>query len=574
MYHQYQGDAHGYYMYLPAFFIHHDLADFHTTMTAKLNHCSPGQKADRSYQNKYFIGTAIFQAPFFLAAHALAGYVHQARDGYSMIYMYAAVLSCMTYGLAGLFLLSILLRRRFSDGVTASVLIILALATNLYYLIVAQPPFCHTYLFFLYALLLWVTVRFWDTMHRYYLLYIGLICGMIILTRFNEVYVVLIPLLWGIRTRRDLSVRMNFLKTNIGYVLAASGLMILCLAPQVLYWKISSGHYLIYSYGGESFNFLHPRIWEGLTGGNNGWLAYCPIMILAVIGIWSAARDRHPALIPIAVFIPIHVYVIYSWWCWFYMGSYGSRPMTEAHTLLCFPLAYSVEWLWASWLRRLIVGAVIAFCSWLVMFQTYQGSLGFFNSELSNWHFNIVSMGKTSISDEDFVVLDTKEFQPSLPVFNKLLGQNDFEDTTMAGSDASVFLSGRRSLCVRMDQTSIGYSATLAQTGAKPGQWIKATISALAKEPVNHTWHLSSLYIACTRKGTYTKWRNIGIQNKIDNPTHQIWHYPINKWGKMYFYSQIPDNMTPTDTIKVYVEHKNGPDVYVDDLKVELYNTK
>jgi hypothetical protein len=63
------------------------------------------------------------------------------------------------------------------------------------------------------------------------------------------------------------------------------------------------------------------------------------------------------------------------------------------------------------------------------------------------------------------------------------------------------------------------------------------------------------------------------MQNKIDNPRHEIWHYPVNEWGRVYFYSEIPSDMTDADKINVYIENKNsGPDIYISDLRVELYN--
>jgi hypothetical protein len=575
MYHQYEGDAFGYYVYLPAFFIHHDLADLHTTMTAKLSHCLPGTKADSIYHNKYFAGTAILQAPFFLIAHCLAGLLHQQRDGFSMIDMYAVELSCVSYSLLALMLILLILRKRFDDSIVAIVLLITGLATNLYYLVVFQPPFCHPYLLFWYALLIYSTMRFYASFERRFILLIGLACGMIVVTRFNELYVVLIPVLWGIRSRADAEERVGLIRRQAPWFCAAALLMILCIVPQILYWKVSYGHFLYYSYQSEPFNFLHPHIIDGLFSGSNGWLSYTPIMLLALVGIWPVAGRRDAAFAPLVVFLVVHIYVIYSWWCWFYQGSYGSRPMTETYALLSIPLAYSVEWCWQSWPRRLALSGMVIFCIWLVTFQTYQTYLGIFNSELSNWHFNLAIFGKTRPTYEEAIVLDTREFQPTNPIFVKLLGENDFEDAGIEGTDTSVATSGHRSVCVHQNQVCIGYSSLLGAAGAEPGQWIKASINCLAKAPTNHNWHLASLVMAFTQKGKMTKWCTLSLQNKIDNPMHEIWHFPVDKWGRIYFYSLLPRGMTATDTISVYIENKHlGPDIYVDDLKMELYTNK
>ena len=575
MYKSDEGDSFGYYVYLPAFFIHHDLPDLYTTMAAKYKHISPGRKAEGNYANKYFMGTAVLQAPFFLAAHLLAGYLHQSQDGFSMVYMYAIQLSCIVYGLLALFIVMLILWERFSDSVVAIVILIIGLGTNLYYLEVFHPPFCHPYLFFWYSLLIFFTIRFYRSFQRRYILLVGFVCGMIILTRFNELYAILIPVLWNIRSRVDIRKRFRLFNTNKLAIFAACLIMTLCIIPQGLYWKVSSGHFFYYSYQGEKFDFLHPHIIDGLFSFNNGWLVYCPIMLLALVGIWFTARYRDASFIPIVAYLTVHIYVIYCWWCWFYMGSYGSRPMTESYALLSIPLAYTVEWFWQSPMRKLSLTVISAFCIWLVAFQTYQTSLNIFNSELSNWRYNLITFGKTKLTYKESVVLDTKEFQPLNPVYIRMLGGNTFEDQSIIGSDTSVATSGHRSICVHQGQVCIGYSSTLAQAGAKPGQWIKAGINCLAKVPTDHNWHLASLVMAFTRKGKMTKWSTVSLQNKIDNPDHVIWHFPINKWGRVYFYSQLPSDMVSGDTISIYVENiHSGPDIYIDDLKVDLYEAK
>jgi hypothetical protein len=517
LYHTDGGDAFGYYVYLPAFFIHHDLATLHTTMAAHYSHSHPWARADSSYQDKYFMGTAVLQAPFFLAAHIFAGFFHQARDGFSMIYMYAIQLSCVVYTLLGFFILIFVLRRKFPDTVIAVVLLVLGISTNLYYLVVYQAPFCHPYLFFWYSLLIYFTMRFYESFERRYIWLIGWVCGMVMLTRLNELYVCIVPLVWGINSKGDILKRIGLFKEYKWTIAGAIFITVICILPQSLYWKVSSGHFLYYSYQGEHFNFLHPHIWDGLFSDSNGWLIYSPVMTLSLVGMWFAARSRDAVFAPIVFFLPVHMYVIYSWWCWFYMGSYGSRPMTEAYALLSIPLAYSVEWLWASAIRRSVLIIICLFCSWLVLMQTYQSHLNIFSSELSNWRYNFITLGKTKLTYEESIVLDTKEFQPRDLVFDKSLGENKFDSSK---TDSVETIIGQKAICLHQGEAHAGFEISLSAAGAKKGQWIKASINCLAKEPTNHPWHLASLIIACDRKGKSAKWRCLGMQNKIDNPRH------------------------------------------------------
>lgn len=574
-YGQKNGDSPEYYLYLPSFFIYHDLADMHATQIARYSHAAPSEKAPDKTQDKYFIGSAVLQAPFFLVAHVLAPYLHQPQDGFSRVYMYAVQWSNTVYAWLALLILLFVLRRRFSDSVVAIVLLLIGLGTNLYFLAVAQPLLSHCYLLFWYSLILYFTIRFYETERRLYMFLIGLAYGMIILTRLNELYAILIPMLWGLKNPEDVKERWLLVKRNVVAVSLSAAIAVLCLVPQILYWKISSGHYLLYSYQGESFDFLHPHIWGGLLGWGNGWLIYSPIMFLALAGFWFLFRKKDPSFTPAILFIPIHIYIIYSWWCWYYMGSYGSRPMTETYALLSIPMAYAVEWFWEKLWRRIILVIIGAFCIWVVMIQTYQSHKGFFDSEISNWRFNLVTLGKSNITYEESIVLDTKEIQPRYPVFVKLLKTNDFEDPQWSGTDTTASFSGRRSVCVKKDSGCMIYETTLKQGGFHKGQWIKASVHCMTREATNSIWHLSGMVIMYTRKGnTGNKWTSLGLQNKIDNPEHQIWHYPTNQWGEVYFYSEVPNDMTDGDQVRVYIEHRFGPDIYIDDAKVELYEEK
>ena len=569
-----EGDACGYYMYLPSFFIHHDLANLYETLTAHYRHCAPERKAEPHSINKYFMGTAVLQAPFFGIAHLLARPLGYERDGYSMIYMYAIQLSCDVYVILGLLILILILRRRFSDSVTAIVILLIALATNLYYLSVYHAPFSHPYLFFWYSALIFFTVRLYESLQPRYILLIGFLCGMITLTRLTESYAVLIPLLWGISGTSDVKSRFKLLWSFRLSLLAAGFIMFSCLIPQMLYWKAASGHFLYYSYQGESFDFLHPHIWDGLFSGMNGWLAYSPIMILAILGIVFAARRRDASFAAMVVFIPLHCYIIYSWWCWFYMGSYGSRPMTEAYPLLSISLAFTVEWFWTTIPKKIILLIILSLCVFQVLLQTYQTHIGIFNSEMSNWPYNVVTFGKTRISYEESVVLNSGEFQPTHPILIKTLYTDDFEGSRIEGSDSSVATSGHCCVRLGLNKNMMIYAASLRDMGASPGQWIKASVNCLAKDRTDNLWHLSNMVITFRHGGETTKWRRVGLQNKMDNPRHLIRHFSLNKWGRVYFYSQIPKDAADTDTVMVYMDHTDGPDVYLDDAAVDLYEEK
>ena len=47
---------------------------------------------------------------------------------------------------------------------------------------------------------------------------------------------------------------------------------------------------------------------------------------------------------PLVIFFILNVYVISSWWCWWYGGSYGMRSFVESYTFLAIPAAGFIAW--------------------------------------------------------------------------------------------------------------------------------------------------------------------------------------------------------------------------------------
>jgi len=92
----FQYDQGGYYRYLPAVFIYHDLG--HYSFLPEINHryhvsdgidyyAAYAQEKTGRRLNKYSIGVSLFELPWFFAAHAITKLTHHyPADGYSPYY--------------------------------------------------------------------------------------------------------------------------------------------------------------------------------------------------------------------------------------------------------------------------------------------------------------------------------------------------------------------------------------------------------------------------------------------------------------------------------------------------------
>ena len=342
------GDPWGYYAYLPATFVYQDLSTLDSTIyhrySSELHRKPKGttvgearQVENGNWVIKYTCGVALMELPFFLVGHGIASIGPGAANGYSTPYSLLVCLASPFYALLGLWLLRNVLRRLSDDKIVALVLFAIGAATNLYHFTVYNPAMAHGFLFGLYGMLIFGTVKWYETWNWKFAALIGLSLGLITLIRPVELIAVVIPLSYGIHHHGGLIGHLKQLGKEWRSLVLAAMVVLIVGGIQMVYWKYITGSWLHYSYTEESFDFTNPQILKGMFGFRNGWLVYTPIMIFALLGIGFLFRKKD-FLWPVILFLPIHIFIAYSWWCWYYINGFGSRPMVETYALLAIPL--------------------------------------------------------------------------------------------------------------------------------------------------------------------------------------------------------------------------------------------
>ncbi len=384
-----QNDVIMYYAYLPATFIFNDLNfEFTTKLPADFEgqiwlQTSPTGKPIL----RMTMGMAILWIPFFLGAHAMAHLLGVSTLGYSWPYSFSIFLATLFYLFLGMFFLRKLLLRYFSDRSTAIVLIMVVMATNMMFYVIAEPGMTHVYNFalisaFIYFSLKWIENLSPSPLERAGVrlsILLGLLAGIIVLIRPVNILVGLFPALIGITSFKQMGERIT---GNWKMILVAGIAAFLVLVPQMLYWKMQTGQFIFNSYMDQGkFYFFQPQIINGLFSFRKGWLIYTPVMIFGLAGfIWL--RKRSPELfLPTLVFVIVNIYVVYSWWCWWYGGCYSSRPMIDMYGIMALPLAAFIEKILKSkiWLQT-AVAIVFAGLIWLNQFQMNQ-----YRTSLLHW---------------------------------------------------------------------------------------------------------------------------------------------------------------------------------------------
>lgn len=339
-------DVLSYYAYLPATYIYNDISLSFIDKNPVLygDKFWPYKTPTGKYAIKTSMGLAFLYAPFFFVAHPMAQMLGYEANGYSPPYKFALTLSALFYLAIGLYFLAKVLRRYFSQTVTAITLISVTIGTNLLHYATAEATMPHSYNFALFSVFLYVSMKWHEKNNLKNSILLGLLSGLIVLIRPTNILVLIIFILWGVYDFNSLQERILLFIKKYYLVAVMAAAFIAVWIPQLIYWKYISGSYWFYSYVGERFYFLHPHIIKGLFGYRKGWLLYTPMMALALTGIGLMYTRLKKLFFPILIFTVLNIYIILSWWSWWYGGGFGLRAFIDSYSLLSIPLAVFISW--------------------------------------------------------------------------------------------------------------------------------------------------------------------------------------------------------------------------------------
>ncbi|MCB0790567.1 MAG: hypothetical protein H6595_14475 [Flavobacteriales bacterium] len=371
-----QVDARGYHAYLPALLLRQDPNLNFFDELEKGKYGGTGQvydyriRVDDRTVNKYFIGTALCESPFFLAAHAWTLLTNGDADGFAKPYVVAVNIAAIFFVLLGLWAIDdLLLCEGIDAGWRSTVVVAMLLGTPLVYYSVVAPGMSHAYSFGLCSLFVRNILRWSDGPLRWRLLVLGALLGLIVLVRpVNALILITVPLFLGswarVRTFLDRTVRQG------PWTLMAMVLFAGVVGIQALYYHAATGKWWVDTYPGEGFVWSDPHILDMLFSYRKGLFVYSPVLLLATAGLVPMARRsvlRTGAWI--TVFLGI-TYVLSSWWNWWYGGSFGQRAWSEYLVLFALPLAYALQHSTGHWRKLLLtsIGLLLVLCQ----FQIYQ----------------------------------------------------------------------------------------------------------------------------------------------------------------------------------------------------------
>ncbi|MBI1306056.1 MAG: hypothetical protein GC181_05520 [Bacteroidetes bacterium] len=380
--HHYQGiikaDGKGYYAHLPAIFIYQNLnfPQFDSIENGKYFNENYKYDYRKTYDghiiNKYFAGTSLPVLPFFLGGHLITKISGGDADGYSKWYQ-------IMVSVAGIFylLLSLIVFVRFlklfeiPPNIIALSLPVMVFGTNWYYYVVVEPAMSHVYSVFFISLFLYQIAR-WARRGVFNPVNSGVLVGLILFIRpVNGLILLATPIFFDDFThfRNEFLALIRKDRRIILAVLFA----FLIPALQLVIYKIQCGHFMVYSYEEEGFNFLHPHFFDILFSYKKGLFLYTPLMLISLFGLVPMLTHNRWWSLSLFSFFIILTWVLSSWWNWYYGGSFSSRAYLEYMLIFAWPMAELLKKI--SGQKRLIkwlFGVAIVLLLLLCQFQTFQ----------------------------------------------------------------------------------------------------------------------------------------------------------------------------------------------------------
>lgn len=325
--------------------------------------------------NLYGIGSAILWAPWVICFHAagsLANHLfgfHLTLDGYSRLYERAVGYGSALYASVGILLLYVLLVRYFASQTGFWAVIIIWLATPLFFYGFLHPSMSHANSFFLSAALMSVYFSRWPGKMKWGIL--GVIAGLLTLTRFQD-GVLLLAIgtgeatqglcLW--RRKSDWKVLVGWLRRQTPRWLLFATLTGMVFSLQCLaWWKIHgsplSGPKGYLTQG--TVDLIFPKhLLSALLSPFHGLFHWHPTLLLGLSGLLLRGIPLRLRVYALTGFLA-QAWVIGSWSIWWAGASFGQRMFISALPHLAIGIAACVSAMqrWHRWLVPVFVSLAI-----------------------------------------------------------------------------------------------------------------------------------------------------------------------------------------------------------------------
>jgi hypothetical protein len=570
-------DGRGYYAYLPSIVLHGS-SNFDQVLDREMQ-IYPAMmagtfitKVDGKPVNKYFAGVALLILPFFVLAIFLSFLAGFPIDGYNAIFQMMVSVAGIFYLMLGLFFTQLLLKKfKIPDGVAVFSLWVVTFGTNLLIYTVDAPAMSHVFSFAVVAGFLLFLKEYFSFYKAKDGVLAALMFGLIVLIRpANGMVVLLIPFV-AADFKRFAHGFLVFFKQSKYWLGAILAILLLVMIQPVL-WFVQTGNWLVWSYQGEGFNFLSPEILKVLFSYQKGFFVYTPVALPAIFGLFVLWRKSKWQFFWMIGFLITLVWLVASWWNWYYGDSFGQRVFIDFYAVLALLLATAINGFRKKVIKTGIVTLLLILCI-VNLVQTWQYSRGIIHAYAMNkakyWHVFL----KTSDDYRNLFSgpIDIPPHKTDLKTPVRVF-ENDFENDQEGwiSSGRKAYPAAKSGNFVSELDQNQRYSSALSLTGDSlivGRKDLYARVEAFILDKDRLASASSKLVVSLSDQFGKNYYLNAWDVNEMP-PSKS------DEWRRIEFGFQLPEVLNINDQMKIYLWQKGNGTLLADDFRIAIFGRK
>jgi hypothetical protein len=492
-------------------------------------------------------------------------------DGYSFFFQVFAGIGSLSYLMLGLwFLKKILECINIRAVVIRTVLISILFGTNLLYYSLWQPVMSHVFSFFAINGFLWYTVRAMKAWNMKTVAMMGFFLGIVFLIRpTNMVVVLLIPFIAG--DAGHVSQVMREIRKNPRALILLTGIFLVFAALQMAAWYWQTGRLLVWSYGGEGFNFGHPEVVKVLFSYRKGLFIYTPLSLVAIFGLIPLLFRKWLQLTSMLAFLLLATYIISSWWGWDYGDGFGLRAYIDYYGIFAILLAVVMN-MSKSKAGAILMAVILTPLMALNLVQTWQYTHQVMQpNNMNSVKYHYIFMRT------DSAVINCLGGMDEIPNHNISMAapvrsfSTDLEKPVDGWSTNNIVLTSRghsgdhAGYLDSLHQFSPGVAFRAELLGKMPAS-IYATGEIMVWDSVAGASNGALIVLSMDSISQGEKWWQGFKMNDIPVNTSKTWR-------RIKFSLMLPEIENEQGIVKVYIWNAGKKPMLVDDLRVRFYGS-
>ncbi|EKD56339.1 MAG: hypothetical protein ACD_58C00219G0002 [uncultured bacterium] len=369
-------DGVSYYSYLPTLFYDHNLSFLN-----EFKFFSSLPKPWIDFNQEFFmrngdvlhffsVGPAVLALPFYLIVWLVVNFLGIFGFNISgshldfLPYLLSFNLAAAFYSFLGLILSYKLASKFFSKVVSFWAVLCLWLGGSTINYMFFEGSNSHAFTLFGVVLFIYY---WWDTYGKRSTkqwLALGLLGGLMSLTRWQEVLFLVLPLMeWLWLLFKDKKVMLT-LKNGLVFLFG----VIIAFSPQMIVWKILYGKYITIPHGMGFLQFDNPHFWEVLFSSRHGLISWTPIVALALTGLFLLYKKQKNLAVYLLLGLLMQFYInslAADWWGAF---AFGQRRFIDS--ILIFVLGLAAFYSWLESHGKIMLAKIISiiFVVWNILF--------------------------------------------------------------------------------------------------------------------------------------------------------------------------------------------------------------